>query len=88
MIESPLVLVTNEADATLSSFRLEDGRLERSAVTDLAGACSTFAVDAGRGLVYAGVKGAPAGILTLSLDRESGMLTPISRLDLPGGGMN
>jgi 6-phosphogluconolactonase len=34
------------------------------------------------------VKGEPAGILTLSLDRESGSLTPLSRLDLPDGGMN
>src|SRR5690606_30300936 len=41
-----------------------------------------------RDLVYAAVKGTPAGILTLSLDRESGRLTPRSRLDLPDGGMN
>lgn len=88
MTDSPLVLVANAGDGSLSSFRLEDGRLERLAVTDGLPGCSTFVIDAGRDLVYAGVKGTPAGILTLSLDRESGRLTPESRLDLPDGGMN
>lgn len=88
MTDSSLVLVANSGDGSLSSFRLEGGRLERLAVTDGLDGCSTFAVDTARDLVYAGVKGAPAGILTLSLDRESGRLTPRSRLDLPDGGMN
>lgn len=88
MTDSPLVLVANAGDGTISSFRLRDELLERVAVTDGLEGCSTFAVDAGRDLVYAGVKGSPAGILTLSLDRESGQLTPRSRLDLPDGGMN
>lgn len=88
MNESRLVLVANAGDGSLSSFRLSDGRLERLAVTDGLTGCSTFAVDAARDLVYAGVKGEPAGILTLSLDRESGRLKEQSRLDLPDGGMN
>lgn len=88
MTDSSLVLVANAGDGTISSFRLEDRRLERLAVTEGLDGCSTFAVDAVRDLVYAGVKGSPAGILTLSLDRESGRLTPRSRLDLPDGGMN
>lgn len=88
MTDSSLVLVANAGDGTISTFRLTDGRLERLAVTDGLAGCSTFAVDTRRDLVYAGVKGEPAGILTLSLDRASGRLTPRSRLDLPGGGMN
>lgn len=88
MTDSTLVLVANSGDGSISTFRLEDGRLERLAVTSGLDGCSTFAVDAARDLVYAGVKGAPAGIVTLALDRESGRLTPKSRLDLPDGGMN
>lgn len=88
MTDSSLVLVANAGDGSVSTFRLEDGRLELLAVTDGLTGCSTFAVDASRDLVYAGVKGEPAGILTLSLDRERGRLTSQSRLDLPRGGMN
>lgn len=88
MTDSPLVLVANAGDGTVTAFRLEDGRLERLAVSEGLTGCSTFAVDVARDLIYAGVKGDPAGILTLSLDRESGRLVPRSRLDLPDGGMN
>lgn len=91
MTDSVLVLVANAGDGSISTFRLESGRLERLAVTERLTGCSTFAIDPGRDLVYAAVKGvdgAPAGIQTLSLDRASGALTPQSRLDLPGGGMN
>lgn len=88
MTDSSLVLVANAGDGTVSTFRLEDGRLERLAVNEGLTGCSTFAVDTERNLVYAAVKGEPAGILTLALDRESGALTPQSRLDLPAGGMN
>lgn len=92
MTDPSLVLVANAADGSISTFRLTADAFERIAVTDGVTGCSTFAVDAARDLVYAGVKGAgadePAGILTLSLDRETGALTPRSRLDLPQGGMN
>ncbi len=88
MTDSPLVLVANAGDGSIATFRLAGGRLERLAVTDGLPGCSTFAVDATRDLVYAGVKGEPAGILTLALDRASGQLAPQSRLDLPNGGMN
>lgn len=88
MTTSPLVLVANAGDGSLSSFRLEEGRLQRLAVTDGLTGCSTFAVDAARDLVYTAVKGSPAAVLTLALDRASGRLTPKSRLDLPDGGMN
>ncbi|GGD65100.1 lactonase family protein [Microbacterium murale] len=88
MTDSALVLVANAGEGSISTFRLKNGRIELLAVTDGLPGCSTFAVDSDRDLVYAGVKGEPAGILTLSLDRQSGRLTPQSRLDLPGGGMN
>lgn len=85
---APLVLVANAGDGSISTFRLDGDRLERLAVTDGLTGCSTFAVDADRDLVYAAVKGEPAGIVTLRLDRATGALTPLSRLDLPSGGMN
>ncbi|PZU44781.1 MAG: 6-phosphogluconolactonase [Microbacterium sp.] len=81
-----IVLVANAGDSSISTFRFADGRLERLAVTEGLTGCSTFVVD--RDFVYAGVKGEPAGIVTLLLNREDGTLTPISRLDLPSGGMN
>ena len=83
-----LVLVANSGDSSISTFRFADGRLERLAVTEGLTGTSTFVVDATRDLVYAGVKGEPAGIVTLALDRVTGILTALSRLDLTGGGMN
>lgn len=89
---SSLVLVANAADGSISVFRLADDVLEPLATNDGLTGCSTFVVDSARNLVYAGVKGStpgePAGIRTLSLDRETGRLEPLSRLDLPDGGMN
>ena len=86
-----LVLVANAGDGSISTFRQVDGALERLTVTpDLPG-CSTFAVDGERNLVFAGVKGhdgGPAAVVTLTLDRATGTLTPTSRLDLPDGGLN
>lgn len=88
MTDSELVLIANSGDGSLATFRLKNGRLERLAVTSGLDGCSTFAVDPARDLVYAGVKGSPAGIVTLALDRESGRLTPKTRLDLPDGSMS
>lgn len=87
-----LVLVANSGDGSISTFRFTGDSLERLAVTGGLAGTSTFAVDAERGLVYAGVKSGGGhesdGIVTLRLDRVSGALTEISRLDLAGGGMN
>ncbi|MGO2751041.1 MAG: lactonase family protein [Pseudoclavibacter sp.] len=83
-----LVLVANAGEGSISVFRFDGATLERLSVAkDLQG-CSNFVVDAGRDLVYAAVKGSPAAIVTLRLDRESGELTPISRRDTPRGGLN
>lgn len=83
-----LVLVANAGDGSVSTFRFAGDRLERLAVTAGLTGCSTFAVDGARDLVYAGVKGDPAAIVTLELDRATGILTPRSRRELTGGGMN
>lgn len=88
MTESSIVLVANAGDGSISSFRLDGGKLERLTVTEGLNGCSTFAVDPARDLVYAAVKGEPAGIVTLALDRENGQLTERSRRPLPDGGMN
>lgn len=83
-----LVLVANAADGAISTFRFDGGALERVAVTPGLTGCSTFAVDAARGLVYAGVKGDPPAIVTLALDRTSGSLSQLSRFELPDKGVN
>lgn len=92
MTATPLVLVANAGDGSISVFRLADRALERLSVTEGLTDCSAFVVEAARDLVYAAVKGTaqgePAGILTLDLDRTTGRLTPRARLDLPDGGMN
>ena len=92
MSSTPLVLVANGGDGSISSFRLVDRALERLAVTEGLTGTSTFVLDPERDILYAGVKGSvagqPAGILSLDLDRETGALTPRTRLDLVGGGMN
>ena len=91
-MSSSLVLVANAGDSSISTFRVTDAGLDRLSVTPGTTGCSNFAVDAERGLVYASVKAdddnSDAGILTLSLDRETGVLTPQSRVSLPGGAMN
>lgn len=88
MTDSSLVLVANAGDSSISVFRLAADSLARLAVTAGLDGTGTFAVDAERDLVYAGVKGDPAAIVTLSLDRESGELTPRSRFALPGGSVS
>lgn len=82
MSRSALVLVTNPGDAAIASYRLTGESLEPLAVSGGLPGTGTFAIDEQRDLVYAGVKGEPAGIQTLALDRASGFLTPLSRIDV------
>ncbi len=88
MTDSSLVLVANAGADSISVFRLSDGSLERVFVAEDLRGTGTFAVDADRDLVYAGVKGSPAGVVTLELDRATGSLTPVSRFDLPDGSVS
>ena len=82
MSTAALVLVTNPGDSAIAAYRLDGESLEPLAVTGGLPGTGTFAVDEARDLVYAGVKGEPAGIWTLALDRTSGVLTPLSRIDV------
>lgn len=84
-----LLLVANAGDGSISTFGVAQGGLTRLAVTPGLTGCSTFAVDAERDLVYAGVKAggahATASIATLRLHRDSGELELLSRRPLPEG---
>ncbi len=82
MTNAPIVLVTNPGDAAIATYRLDGEHLEALAVTGGLPGTGTFAIDELRDLVYAGIKGEPAGIQTLALDRASGVLTPLSRVDV------
>ncbi|GAB3707570.1 lactonase family protein [Mariniluteicoccus flavus] len=82
---SELVLIANAGDGTVSTLRLRDGRLTPVATSPVGPGVGTFAVDADRDLVYAGVKGEDdesAAIVTLRLDRSSGELAEVSRRDV------
>ncbi|NYF12299.1 6-phosphogluconolactonase [Pseudoclavibacter sp. JAI123] len=83
-----LVLVANAGEGSISVFRFDGTALERLSVASGLTGCSNFVVDTDRDFVYAAVKGSPAGIVTLRLDRESGELTQVSRRDTPRGGLN
>lgn len=88
MTDTSLVLVANAGDDSISVFRFSNGSLDRVFVAEDLKGTGTFAVDAQRDLVYAGVKGSPAAVVTLELDRETGSLTPRSRFDLPDGSVS
>lgn len=78
-----LVLIATAGDDAITTFRLDGDTLTPLAVNSGLTGTGTFAIDTDRDLVYAGVKGSPAGIVTLSLDRTSGVLTPLARRDVP-----
>jgi len=80
---APLVVIANAQDHTLSAYALEADELRPLATTPLPGSCSTFAVDEARDLLYAAVKGDPPAVLTLRLDRTSGVLTEVARRTVP-----
>jgi len=77
-----LVLVTNPGDSSIATYRLDGEALEPLSVTGGLPGTGTFAVDPARRLVYAAVKGEPAGVQTLALDSASGVLTPLTRADV------
>lgn len=85
---SELILIANAADGTISTTRLHRGDAPHLEVLatggDLPG-CGTFAIDAGRDLVFAAYKGDPAGIATLRLDRGTGELTELARRAIGDG---
>lgn len=79
---SELVLVANAGDGTISTLRLDGATLSPLATSPVGKGVGTFAVDAARDLVIAGIKAdgdEPAAVVTLHLDRTSGRLTERSR---------
>lgn len=80
-----LLLVANSGDGTISTLRLHTDdapRLESVATSSVGDGVNTFAIDAASDLVYAAVKGDPAAVVTLRLDRGTGGLTPFARRDV------
>lgn len=78
-----LVLIANAGDSTITVFELRAGSLVPLSVASLPGACSTFAIDPDRDLVYAAVKGNPPAVLTLKLDRPTGSLENVGTTPIP-----
>lgn len=76
-MDSYLVAVANSKDGSISMFGLDGAALNPIALNEVGGPGMPLAVDASRGLVFAGSSD-PAGVHVLRLDRDSGHLEPIS----------
>ena len=83
MTNDPLVLVGNGAGGTISAARLTGETLVPLLTNSVGAGCSTFAVDAARGLVYSATKAPTPAIVTLRLDAATGELAEIARHDVP-----
>lgn len=83
MTNDPLVLVGNGAGGTISAARLTGETLVPLLTNSVGEGCSTFAVDAARGLVYSATKVPTPAIVTLRLDAATGELAEIARHDVP-----
>lgn len=77
-----LALVANAGDGTIAAVRVGSDSLARLAVSELPGACNTFVVDGARDLLYAGCKGDPALVVTYRLDRATGVLSELGRVEV------
>lgn len=74
-----MVLVGNDKGGTISVLDVEGDRFRLLADNAVGVGCSTFAVDAGRDLVFVTVREPEPAIVALRLDRTAGTLTEISR---------
>lgn len=79
MSDSTLVLVGNAKAGTISVLALRDSALEPLADNAVGAGCGTFAIDHARGLVYSAVKEPEPAVVTLDLDRATGVLVERSR---------
>ena len=79
---SYLVLIANAADGDIAVFDLDPTSatpaLTPLTTTHVGAGCGTFVIDPVRNVVFAGVKEGPA-IVSLALDRASGVLSEIDR---------
>lgn len=75
-----LILVGNDKGGTITALRLEGESLVEVATTEVGVGCSTFAIDAARGLVYCAVREPSPAVVTLALDPETAALTEVDRL--------
>ncbi|MCC2592761.1 lactonase family protein [Tessaracoccus sp. OS52] len=73
---SYLVLVANAGDGSISTLRQDGETLERLTDSPVGNGCNAFAFDADRNLVHVATEDA---VVTLSLDRETGRLSEVSR---------
>lgn len=87
-VMTTLLLVANAGDGTISTLLVDveagDAGLSTLATSPVGTGVNTFAVDAGADLVYATVKGDPAAVVTLRLDRGTGRLVEVSRRAVDG----
>lgn len=82
MADDSLILVGNDKGGTISAFRLVDDEFRLLSDTEVGVGCSTFAVDGDRSLVHVAVKEPAPAIVTLRLDRATGVLTEVSRREV------
>ena len=80
MTSDSLILVGNSGGGTVAALRWADGRLTRIAETEVGAGCGTFALDGD--LVYCAVKAPEPAIVTLRLDRATGVLAEVSRTEV------
>ena len=79
MTETTLVLVGNAKAGTVSVLKLGEGSLEPLSTSTIGAGTGTFAVDAAHSLVYCATKQPEPAVVTLRLDRSSGVLTEVAR---------
>lgn len=76
-----LAFVANAVDGTVSTFRLDEGALQRLAVSEIGPGCSALVVDPDRRQVHVAVKGDQPAIVSCEIHGD-GRLAPITRRDV------
>lgn len=82
MSTDALFLVGNSKGGTLTTVRISDNELIRVGEVAVGLGCSTFAVDAERGLVHVAVKQPSPAIVTLRIDPRGGQHEELSRREV------
>lgn len=82
MSTDALFLVGNSKGGTLTTVRISDNELIRVGEVAVGVGCSTFAVDAERGVVHVAVKQPSPAIVTLRIDPRGGQHEELSRREV------